>query len=109
MRLTWRPVRRFMVVFLFALFAAAPARAGGPGMLLGANDGLMLQTNLVQTKANMGLAKLAGFRAVNLHAFWWPGVTEPRDYDLETLGNVASASRLLGIPVFVAITNTRGA
>jgi len=98
-----------MVVFLFALFAAAPARAGGPGMLLGANDGLMLQTNLVQTKANMGLAKLAGFRAVNLHAFWWPGVTEPRDYDLETLGNVASASRLLGIPVFVAITNTRGA
>ena len=77
-------------------------------MLVGANEGLMLRTNLVETKANMALAKLAGFRAVNLHAFWWPDVTEPRDYDQQTLGNVAAASRLLGIPVFVAVTNTRG-
>ena len=77
-------------------------------MLVGANEGLMLRTNLVETKANMALAKLAGFRAVNLHAFWWPDVTEPREYDQQTLGNVAGASRLLGIPVFVAVTNTRG-
>jgi hypothetical protein len=77
-------------------------------MLVGANEGLMLRTNLVETKANMALAKLAGFRAVNLHAFWWPDVTEPREYDQQTLGNVAAASRLLGVPVFVAVTNTRG-
>ena len=77
-------------------------------MLVGANEGLMLRTSLVETKANMALAKLAGFRAVNLHAFWWPDVTEPREYDKTTLGNVAAASRLLGIPVFVAVTNTRG-
>lgn len=77
-------------------------------MLLGANEGLMLRTNLVETKANMALAKLAGFRAVNLHAFWYPDVTEPRQYDQDTLGNVAAASRLLGIPVFVAVTNNRG-
>jgi hypothetical protein len=77
-------------------------------MLVGANEGLMLRTNLVETKANMALAKLAGFRAVNLHAFWWPDVTEPREYDEQTLGNVAAASRLLGVPVFVAVTNTRG-
>lgn len=77
-------------------------------MLVGANEGLMLRTNLVETKANMALAKLAGFRAINLHAFWWPDVTEPREYDQQTLGNVAAASRLLGIPVFVAVTNTRG-
>jgi hypothetical protein len=77
-------------------------------MLVGANEGLMLRTSLVETKANMALAKLAGFRAVNLHAFWWPEVTEPREYDKQTLTNVAAASRLLGIPVFVAVTNTRG-
>ena len=77
-------------------------------MLVGANEGLMLRTNLVEAKANMALAKLAGFRAVNLHAFWWPDVTEPREYDQQTLGNLAAASRLLGIPVFVAVTNTRG-
>ena len=77
-------------------------------MLVGANEGLLLRTNLVQAKANMALAKLAGFRAVNFHAFWWPEVTEPREYDQQTLGNVATASRLLGMPVFVAVTNTRG-
>jgi hypothetical protein len=101
-------VRRFFLVVLFALLLAAPAQAGGPSMLVGANEGLMLRTNLVETKANMALAKLAGFRAVNLHAFWWPEVTEPREYDEQTLGNVAAASRLLGVPVFVAVTNTRG-
>jgi hypothetical protein len=101
-------VRRIFLVLLFALLFAAPAQAGGPSMLVGANEGLMLRTSLVETKANMSLAKLAGFRAVNLHAFWWPEVTEPRDYDKKTLGNVAAASRLLGIPVFVAVTNTRG-
>jgi hypothetical protein len=77
-------------------------------MLVGANDGLFPRTSLVETKANMALAKLAGFRAVNFHAFWWPGVTEPREYDQQTLGNVSAASRLLGVPAFVAITNTRG-
>jgi hypothetical protein len=101
-------VRRFFLVVIFALLLAAPAQAGGPSMLVGANEGLMLRTNLVETKANMALAKLAGFRAVNLHAFWWPEVTEPREYDEKTLGNVAAASRLLGVPVFVAVTNTRG-
>jgi hypothetical protein len=101
-------VRRFVVVLLFALFPVAPAQAGGPSMLMGANEGLMLRTSLVETKANMALAKLAGFRAVNFHAFWWPGVTEPREYDKQTLGNVAAASRLLGVPTYVAVTNTRG-
>jgi hypothetical protein len=101
-------VRRFFVIVLFALLLAAPAQAGGPSMLVGANDGLMLRTSLVEAKANMALAKLAGFRAVNLHAFWWPEVSEPREYDQQTLGNLAAASRLLGVPVFVAVTNTRG-
>ena len=63
-------MRRFFLVVLFALLLAAPAQAGGPSMLVGANDGLMLRTSLVEAKANMALAKLAGFRAVNLHAFW---------------------------------------
>ena len=99
--------RIFLVLFLSFLFAA-PAHAGGPSMLMGANEGLMLRTSLVQAKANMSLAKLAGFRAVNFHAFWWPGVTEPREYDQQTLGNAAAASRLFGMPTYVALTNTRG-
>jgi hypothetical protein len=101
-------VRRVFVGVLFVLVFAAPAQAGGPNMLMGANEGLMLRTSLVEARANMALAKLAGFRAVNVHAFWWPGVTEPRLYDKQTLGNVATASGLLGVPIFVAVTNTRG-
>ncbi|MBA3718553.1 MAG: hypothetical protein H0W87_10055 [Actinobacteria bacterium] len=102
-------MRRIFFVVLFALVLASPARAGGPSLLIGANEGLLLRTSLVETKANMALAKLAGFKAVNFHAFWWPEVTSLREYDQQTLGNVSAASRLLGIPVYVAVTNTRGA
>ena len=76
---------------------------------MGANEGLMVRTSLVETKANMSLAKLAGFRAVNFHAFWWPGVTEPREYDMKTLGETSPRLRVSsGIPTYVAVTNTRG-
>ena len=76
-------------------------------MLVGANEGLMLRTNLVETRRTW---RCQGGRLprVNLHAFWWPDVAEPREDDQQTIGNVAGASRLLGIPVFVAVTNTRG-
>jgi hypothetical protein len=77
-------------------------------MLLGTNDAFMLQKTLVGAKANLSLAKLAGFQAVSVREFWWPGLTEPQKYDKLTLGNVAKASRLLGMPVYLSITNTLG-
>lgn len=87
---------------------AAPAKAGGPSMVLGTNDAFMLQKTLVGAKANMSLARLAGFQAVSVREFWWPELTEPKEYDRLTLGNVDKASRLLGMPVFLSITNTLG-
>ena len=77
-------------------------------MVLGTNDGFMLQKTLVGAKANMSLAKLAGFRAVSVRQFWWPELKEPQEYDRLTLGNVDKAARLLGMPVFLSITNTAG-
>jgi hypothetical protein len=77
-------------------------------MVLGANDNFMLQKTLVGTKANLGLAKLVGFQAVNVREFWWPGLTKPQKYDRLTLGNIAGASRLLGVPVYLTISNTLG-
>ena len=77
-------------------------------MVIGANENLVLQKTFVGAKASMSLAKLAGFQAVSVREFWWPEVTEPRPYDLQTLRNVEKASRLLGMPVYLSISNTRG-
>jgi hypothetical protein len=102
-------VRRLLpLVFLCVLAFPAHAQAGGPSMVLGTNENLALQKSFVAAKANMSLARLAGFQALSLRTFWWPGVTAPRDYDLLTLGNIAKAARLLGMPVYLSITNTLG-
>lgn len=77
-------------------------------MVLGANENILMQKTFVAAKANLSLAKLAGFRAVNVRTFWWPGLTEPQKYDKLTLGNIGKASRLLGIPVYLTISNTLG-
>jgi len=95
-------------VILFFLVLAAPAKAGGPSMVLGANENLVLQKTFVGTKANLSLAKLAGFQAVSVREFWWPGLTEPQKYDEMTLGNLDKTARLLGLPVYLSISNTLG-
>jgi hypothetical protein len=92
---------------VFLVFAA-PARAGGPSMVLGANEGALVQKTFVGAKANLSLAKLAGFRAIKVTEFWWPGLTEPRDFDKTTLGNVEKAAGMLGLPIYLQITNTLG-
>ncbi len=77
-------------------------------MVLGTNDAFMLQKTLVEAKANLSLARLAGFQAISVREFWWPTLTEPQKYDRLTLGNLGKASRLLGIPVYLSISNTLG-
>lgn len=77
-------------------------------MVLGANEGGALQKTFVAAKANLGLAKMAGFRAISLSEFWWPGLTEPQEYDRITLGNLDRAARVLGVPVYLSIRNNRG-
>src|SRR6266508_4621298 len=77
-------------------------------MVLGANEGAFRQHTLVGAKANLALAKRAGFQAVKVSAFWYPDVTEPTEDELGRIGNLAKASRLLGMPAYVSITNTFG-
>jgi hypothetical protein len=101
-------MRRFLLIVPLLLAFAAPAHAGGPAMVMGTNDFNMLSTSLVASKANMTLAKLAGFRAISVREYWWPGVTEPRPYDLQTLGNVDKAAGLVGLRVYLGIMNPFG-
>jgi len=101
-------VRRLLPLVVLVLVLAPSAHAAGPSLILGANEALMLQKTLVGAKANMSLAKLAGFRAVSVREFWWPELKEPRKYDQTTLGNVEKAAGLLGMPVFLSVANTAG-
>ena len=77
-------------------------------MVMGTNDFNMLSKSFVAAKANMSLAKLAGFRAISVREYWWPEVREPRPYDLQTLGNVDKAARLVGLRVYIGIMNPFG-
>ncbi len=96
---------RSLAACLLLLAFAAPARAGGPAMLVGAAEDELQKQSLVQAKANMTLARLAGFDSVRVTAFWGPGQTKPTAIDRTLLGNVQTAARLTGMRVFLSVTN----
>ena len=60
---------------------------------------------LVQAKASMTIARLAGFRSLRYAMIAWPGLSEPDEQTLGMLGNVASAARLNGIRLYIALYN----
>jgi hypothetical protein len=94
-----------LAVSLATLFAAAPATAGNPAMLIGATEDAVRQPTLVAAKAQMDLLTLAGFNAVRITQIWAPGQTAPSDADLAELENVQRAARLDGVTVILAVTN----
>ena len=55
------------------LVTAGPASAG-PGMYVGAAEDAAKVTDLVDAKAKMDLAALAGFNAIRMTAIWEPGM-----------------------------------
>ena len=99
-------VRRAVILVLAALaLSAAPARAGGPAMIVGAVDDVIKQDTLVAAKAKLDLLRLAGFRAVRVTSIWAPGLRAPTAADQRQLANVAGAARLAGLRVFVSVYN----
>ena len=96
------------IALLIALFAAvlalpAPAAAGGPGMLVGVTDDLIEQNTLTGTRAKLMIAKLAGFDSVRVTTVWQPGDERPTARDMRRLTNLARASRLTGMRVFISV------
>ena len=89
---------------LFLLLWLAPgASAGGPSMALGTADDVVRADDLVGTKAQMTMLRLAGFRAVRISSIWRPGLAAPPAGELAVLRNVEGAAGLSGIRVFVSI------
>src|SRR5215203_6567301 len=87
-----------------ASFACAgPARAAGPGLLIGSSEDAVKNTSLVQAKARMSILRLAGFDSVRVTSIWWPGETKPDEREIAELRNTVAAARLNGIRIFVSV------
>src|SRR5947207_12418641 len=87
-----------------AMLALAPAaHAGGPGMLIGATEDAVRAPTLVGAKAQLDLAKLAGFDGVRVTQIWAPGDTEISALDLTSLKNVTTAAALDNMTVLTSV------
>ena len=82
---------------------APAANAGGPSLVLGAADDVVRKPSATEAEASMTLLRLAGFRAVRITSNWLPGLTAPTAHEASVLANVATASALSGVKVFVSV------
>ena len=94
-----------LVTALAALVLAPAARAGGPGMVIGATEDAVRSPTLVGATAEMTLAALAGFRGVRISQAWAPGETAVSDSDAAEIRNVTAAAQLSGMEVVASVLN----
>jgi hypothetical protein len=93
----------FAAVAALALALAPAGVAGGPTMRVGAAEDFVKGKTLVEARAKMTLARLAGFDTIRITAIWAPGETEPSDTEAAVIKNAADAARLSGIELVVAV------
>jgi hypothetical protein len=91
------------IAALAALALAPAAFAAGPELLIGASEDGAQQPSLALAKAQMDLAKLAGFNAVRLTALWDRGLTAQAVDAAARLKNAIDAADLDGIHPLVSI------
>jgi hypothetical protein len=95
---------RGLLAALAALVFAPAAFAGGPSMLVGADENGARQPDLVVAKAKMDLLRAVGYDAVRISTIWSPGQTSPSDAELLVLGNAVSAANLSGVRPILSVT-----
>jgi hypothetical protein len=93
------------VAALLALGLAPAARAGGPGMVLGATEDAVRSQDPAVAQKQMDLIAKAGFRAVRISQVWTPGALAVSKTDTTVLDNVVAAAKQDGIEVFVSVLN----
>jgi hypothetical protein len=88
----------------FALLALAPAaHAGGPQLLIGAAEDVVLQDDPALAKSRMDLAKLAGLDTIRVTAQWSRGQTALEPDAATALDNAVAAAGLDGIRVVLSL------
>jgi hypothetical protein len=99
-------VRRLLLALAAtAVLLVAPARAGGPTLLVGADEDLVKQSTLTETKAKLDLLRAAGMNAVRVTSIWDPDNPAPPPEEIAALRNLVDAATLDGMGVFVAVYN----
>ena len=88
-----------------ALALAPAAHAGGPTLVIGATEDAVRSVTLAQTKTQMDLLALAGFRGVRITQIWAPGQRSLSDHDETVLDNVAAAAKLANVTVLTSVMN----
>jgi hypothetical protein len=88
-----------------ALVAVPTARAGGPGLLIGATDDAPRSASITVAKAQMDLLVAAGFQAVRITQEWHPGDTALSAGERQVLENVAAAAKLDAVTVICVVMN----
>jgi hypothetical protein len=96
-------MRATILTALVALTLAPAARAGGPGLLIGATEDAPKSVSATVSKAQMDLLVAAGFRAVRITQEWAPGVTELPPSGRTVLENVAAAAQLDAVTVICVV------
>jgi hypothetical protein len=94
---------RLVLAVAAALVVIPAAHAGGPSLVLGATEDAVRSPSLVQAKAQMDLASLAGFRAMRITEIWTSGDTAASKTDTTILRNVAAAAKLDGMQVLTTV------
>jgi hypothetical protein len=96
---------RFLAAFVALLAFAPAAHAGGSSVVFGAAEDRVRSPSAVESEAEMGLLRLAGFKAVRITSFWAPGLSEPTPHEAMVIANVGLAATLHGVRVFVSVYN----
>jgi hypothetical protein len=87
------------------LLAPGGASASALQLRFGVAEGDVHVSSLVEAKADLTIAQLAGFDSIRYVSVAWPGVTDPDEGTLSRISNLAGAARLTGMRVYVAVYN----
>jgi hypothetical protein len=96
-------VRRLVVVGVLVALWAAPARAGGPSMLVGAFEELVKEPTLEGSQKEVALVQRAGLDAVIVSSTWQLGETAPSPLELTKLKDAAKATALARVRLLVTV------
>jgi hypothetical protein len=96
-------MRRALLIAVATLALAPAAHAGGPYMMVGAAEDVVLQHDPGFAKSRMELAKLAGLDTIRVTAQWSRGQRTLGDNARIDLTNAVDAARFYGIRVVISI------
>jgi hypothetical protein len=98
-------LRAFLTALIAMLALVPAAHAGGSSVVFGAAEDRVRSPSPIESEAEMGILRLAGFKAVRITSFWVPGLSAPTPHEAMVLANVGAAATLHGVRVYITVYN----